>query len=244
MIAVMAVTKQHILDEIKRTATQNGGVPLGVARFQQETGISEADWFGKYWARWGDALQEAGYAPNKLQGAYDEGFVIEKLIDLIRELKRFPATGDLRMRRKRDLEFPTHNVFRRVGKKAELAQKVIELCRLRADLQDVLTICEPIMAQPPEEQSSTNDSPQYGHVYLLKSGRFYKVGRTNAVGRREYELSIQLPEKAALVHKIKTDDPTGIETYWHDRFSDRRKNGEWFELTPDDIRAFKRRKFM
>ena len=83
-----------------------------------------------------------------------------------------------------------------------------------------------------------------GFVYMMKAGRFFKIGRTNALGRRERELVIQLPEAAKVIHSIKTDDPAGIEEYWHRRFQDRRRNGEWFELTPQDLAAFRRRKFM
>jgi len=85
---------------------------------------------------------------------------------------------------------------------------------------------------------------ELGYVYLMKAGRFYKIGRTNALGRRERELVIQLPEAAKAAHSIKTDDPTGIEKYWRRRFQDRRKNGEWSELTAPDLAAFRRRKFM
>jgi hypothetical protein len=54
------LNKQHILDEIRRTAAKNGGVPLGIDRFASETGIKASDWIGRFWARWGDAILEAG----------------------------------------------------------------------------------------------------------------------------------------------------------------------------------------
>jgi hypothetical protein len=82
-----------------------------------------------------------------------------------------------------------------------------------------------------------------GFVYLIRSGKFYKLGRTNAAGRRLRELSIQLPQKPNTIHVIETDDPEGIEHYWHRRFEEKRHGGEWFALSTDDVRAFKRRRF-
>jgi Meiotically up-regulated gene 113 len=78
----------------------------------------------------------------------------------------------------------------------------------------------------------------------LLTTQYYKIGRSNAVGRRAYKLAIQLPEKAITVHSIRTDDPAGIEHYWHRRFKTKHKNGEWYELSSPDVRAFKPRKFM
>ena len=54
------------------------------------------------------------------------------------------------------------------------------------------------------------------------------MSKTNDTVRRGKELRIQLPEKCILIHSIKTDDPSGIETYWHGRFEEKRLNGEWF----------------
>jgi len=68
----------------------------------------------------------------------------------------------------------------------------------------------------------------------------YKIGKTNDTVRRGNEIRIQLPERTDLIHSIKTDDPSGIEAYWHKRFETKRMNGEWFDLNSSDIKAFKR----
>lgn len=78
----------------------------------------------------------------------------------------------------------------------------------------------------------------------MKSGHHYKIGRSNAPGRRAYELAIQLPERLEMVHVIRTDDTIGIERYWHQRYEAKRLNGEWFALSKGDVAAFKRRKTM
>lgn len=87
---------------------------------------------------------------------------------------------------------------------------------------------------------SDHPNQELGEVYLFKSGHFYKIGKTNCTVRRGSELRIMLPEKITLIHSIKTDDPSGIEAYWHKRFELKRKNGEWFDLTSNDVKAFKR----
>lgn len=239
------MNKAHILAEIKRTAAANGGLPRGSRRFETETGIKEADWLGKLWARWGDALQEAGFPPNQLQGAYDRTELLEKYARLAQELGRLPTANDLRLKSRVDAEFPSNKVFERIGPKAELVQQLLEYCRGRDRCEDVICLCEayiPRTRPTPEEGASQVE--EIGFVYLIKSGRFHKIGKSNAVGRRKYELAIQLPERPTTVHVIRTDDPSGIEAYWHKRFELKRKNGEWFELDAGDIAAFKKRKFM
>jgi hypothetical protein len=79
-----------------------------------------------------------------------------------------------------------------------------------------------------------------GYVYLMKSGRHYKIGRSSSVGRREWELGIKIPIPPSTIHSIETDDPSGVEAYWHRRFAEKRGEGEWFNLSAADIAAFKR----
>ena len=131
-----------------------------------------------------------------------------------------------------------------------MASKLASFCATREAYVDVAAICSAVSRESTQPDGPATPVPEgerqdvFGFVYLVKSGRFYKIGRSNALGRRERELAIQLPEKVKVMHSIKTDDQSGIEEYWHKRFAGRRKNGEWFELTADDVVAFRSRKFM
>lgn len=184
--------------------------------------------------------------PNARQRPYDDDYLLEKLADLVRELNHYPVASEVRMKARSDPDFPSHNTFTRFGRKAQVASALIGWCKSSPGWDDVQAICAPLAvpAEADEMPVESDTTRPVGYVYLMKSGKYYKIGRSNAPGRREYELSIQLPEPVVMVHKIKTDDPVGIERYWHQRFVKRRKNGEWFELRREDASAFRRRKFM
>jgi hypothetical protein len=238
----MTAKKQQILDLIRRLAAQNGGVAPGAQRFNSLTGIGKSEWYPKLWLRWGDAVREAGLQGNSMARSLGHELLIKKYIELIRELQRFPIEGDLIHKRIADKSFPNRDAFNALGGKSQRATRILEYCRTKPGHEDVVPFCETIASTTAEIEEVMPESQAVGYVYLVKHGsrREYKIGRTNNPLRREGEIRIELPEKVQPVHVIKTDDPAGVEAYWHARFADKRKEGEWFALTAEDVRAFKR----
>ncbi len=238
------MNRDHVLQEIRRIAQANGGSAPGVRKFESETGIKEGQVVGVFWRAWSDALREAGLKPNTMQAGYERAYLIEKYVALARELGRLPTVNDIRFKHCGDPQFPSEKTWRRIGDKGKLVDIALTYCKEK-QYDDVIMLCERYVPRSQSQDLSPNSGEDVaGFVYLIKSGRYYKIGRTNATGRREYEIALQLPEKSSKIHEIRTDDPNGIEAYWHRRFEARRKNGEWFELTAQDVAAFKRRKFM
>lgn len=141
--------------------------------------------------------------------------MLDKYAALARELGRLSTANDLRMKDRSDPDFTNQKVFERLGSKAELVRLVRDHCGITG-AQDVVALCDaysPRQSVGPRPEHSTTVA--VGSVYLLKSGRHYKIGRSNSVGRREHEVSLQLPERVTTLHTITTDDPVGIEAYWH-----------------------------
>jgi hypothetical protein len=237
------MTKQEILSEIRRIAAEYGGKAPGFQSFSSETGVRKSDWYPNLWLRWGDAIIEAGCQPNDFISAYDTDFLITKYIELIRELDHFPIEGELRIKHNTDKNFPSHSGFAQLGKKHERVRKIIEYCQGKNEYDDIILHCSKVVKSKQHKPNSFNlDLNKRGYVYLLRHGtrNEFKIGKTYNPIRREGEIRLELPEKAQPIHYIKTDDPTGIENYWHSRFASKRKEGEWFSLTAEDVRAFKK----
>lgn len=230
--------RKRIVSEIQRLAAANGGQPLGVRAFERETGITEGSWRGLYWARWSDALAEAGYGPNKFQGKSEADHIIGSFVEAARHYKRLPTIMELRMFKRQRAGFPNektiHTYF---GSKEKLLSNLRAWANGKPEYDDIREMLGP------EAEAETASTVKEGLVYLIKSGAHYKIGRSDELERRVKEIRIALPEAASLVHSIRTDDPAGIEAYWHRRFADRRANGEWFKLTNANVAAFKRRKY-
>lgn len=137
--------------------------------------------------------------------------------------------------------FPSHATFTsRFQGRSEVLQKLAQWIEATGECRDIFELIpKSVAATPPVRRSAVKE----GLVYLIKSGPHYKIGRSDQLERRVKEIRTALPEAAILVHSIRTDDPAGIEAYWHRRFADRRANGEWFKLNATDVAAFRRRKY-
>lgn len=88
------------------------------------------------------------------------------------------------------------------------------------------------------ESQESPEAKSDGWVYLLKVGKFYKIGKTIDLKSRMTQLKIQLPQKPDVVHTIQTNDIHWLERHWHHHFAAKRANGEWFGLKPDDVVEF------
>jgi hypothetical protein len=235
------LTRESIIDNYRELVRERNGAPIGEGIFIRETGISKYYWRAGYWRTWSAFQAEAGYAPNAPNEKIPDDTLLHRFAELALERNEIPTQADMMLKKKEDPSFPGRLTFNRFGDRAALLTKLADYCDGKDQFAPVLRLLKEGI--PGTVSHRLDVFRVKGFVYLLRSGKYYKLGRTNAVGRRVRELAIQLPQKPNTVHVIETDDPEGIEQYWHRRFADKRQEGEWFALSSDDVKAFKRRRF-
>jgi hypothetical protein len=199
-------------------------------------------------------VREARLTRNALQPRADDDVLLFQLATFIRELGRYPTVAEMRMRKRQNDAFPNYRVLERRGSRQELLTQVATLCKRLGERlggwDDVLNICQRRLSEEAPEpvvRADDGDKLEPGYVYLalMRVGRekHYKIGKVNLVEQGARQIAVNLPEELKLIHVITTDDAYGIERYWHRRFAEKRRGDEWFTLSADDVRAFKRRKF-
>ncbi|MEZ5483682.1 MAG: hypothetical protein R3F01_00700 [Lysobacteraceae bacterium] len=118
------ITRESIILEIKRLAEENSGNAPGWRLFRSHTGLSESAWRGRFWARWGDALLEAGFEPNKKSRAYKDEELFFALIRVARDIGHVPTSPEYKMAVRANPELPGLSAVTRLGVREEYLRKL------------------------------------------------------------------------------------------------------------------------
>jgi hypothetical protein len=87
-----------------------------------------------------------------------------------------------------------------------------------------------------EAAEKQRQAKRAGFVYLLRSSDgHFKIGRTKNPENRRATFGVKLPFRVEYLHLIPCADMHKTERQLHERFADRRIDGEWFALTPEDV---------
>lgn len=151
--------------------------------------------------------------------------------------------ADFRFKKRQDPSFPNDVVLtRRFGSFPGARAAATTFANAHCELSDVAELLARAPKRAAQDELRSRTARATGFVYLVKHGTRseYKIGKTGNSLRREGKIRLQLPEKLSPIHYIETDNPAGIEAYWHSRFAAKRKEGEWFALTREDVAAFKK----
>ena len=160
--------RERILSEIRRLAKASGGQAPGKLTFARQTGISEHQWSGVLWARWSDALVEAGYEKNTLQARFDTGDVLTKVIEACRHYGHVPTVSEMKLYRRSNPDFPSKGaVASHFPTRAELLVALRQRACQDNAFRDNISM---LLSEPKQGASCLSLSPESsgGFVYLLK----------------------------------------------------------------------------
>jgi hypothetical protein len=248
---VMAMSREEVLSEIRTFVAKNGKIP-GERTFATATRIKESAWKGKYWARWTEAVREAGYDPNTLNLKIPDERILERLGGFIAELGHFPVRDEINVQARNEPGFPVWQTIRkRYGGMPQTAQALLDFSR-KSGNTTLGKLCQERLEietlKPTPSANLRRKAPvRVGFVYLKYSPslRLYKIGKADDPHKRGVGLSLLLPEDLVAKHEIRTDYPYILEKYWEARFRAKKKQGEWYDLSSEEVEAFKkRREFM
>lgn len=107
-----------------------------------------------------------------------------------------------------------------------------------ATIREFIAVLGDILNGRKFNRPKTSVPLQKGYVYLIRAiepNSHYKIGLSKEPVTRIEKLDVKLPFPVEVIHLIKTDNMRGLELSLHEKYADKRVNGEWFALTDADV---------
>jgi hypothetical protein len=119
----------------------------------------------------------------------------------------------------------------------QMAVIVRQLCTGEPISPEYIQAPKPVSPPPPPPPiSAPIVRHQVTHIYLIEGQpEHFKIGKSKNVLSRLSSLGTGLPHKPRLIHSFPAKTPARAESVLHQKFKDKRLNGEWFRLTPEDV---------
>lgn len=83
-----------------------------------------------------------------------------------------------------------------------------------------------------------NNKNSRGFIYLVKSIHGYKIGQTKKPKKRFEIFSVKLPFKIEILRMVEVNNYLDVEKGLHLTFQNNHLNGEWFDMSKQDIQLF------
>jgi hypothetical protein len=172
------ISADAIIKTYTTLANERGGVPIGERFFTRRSGISRYNWMGGYWRSWSAFQEAAGYSPNDATQKIPDEVLLRRFAELALERGSIPTEADLNLKRKADPSFPGKLVFRRWGGRDALLEAAIAFCEAHSELAPALEILTAGTARRLGHRLASLNV--HGFVYLIRSGKNFKIGRQEA----------------------------------------------------------------
>jgi len=188
-------SKEFILDEIRKQAQLNGNNSISLKQFCKASGIKTNQICGKYWAKWNDAVSEAGLLPNRMPVSPSRDFLCLKMAEFINELGRYPSKNELSHRAFVTNSFPHPSTFTNsLGDRFVTAKYVLDYCTHNDVYKSAAEVCNEIYKKGVEEDEA----------FAKKYKGLKNFVALEKSGKRVYFFTIQM--EPYMINQLKLED--------------------------------------
>jgi hypothetical protein len=80
---------------------------------------------------------------------------------------------------------------------------------------------------------------EYVYIFYDYDDQRYKIGYSKSPVERCYQVMLKLNHVIGIEHLIPTTQPRELEATLHEVYHEKRQDGEWFDLSEDDLQDIK-----